>query len=156
MSQFEPTLRAVLAAGHGARFRVEGDSMYPVIRSGDYVKVIPCALSELRRGDVILAATGRGLTAHRVVRISERGIITRGDNSLRSDPAVDAASVIGRVAEVEQITGDCRKIDSSVKIITFAWAFIVYCENGFSSKRSVRSQQLRAGRTSHACACTNV
>lgn len=131
MNQFEPTLREVLAAGHGARFRVEGDSMHPVIRSGDYVKVIPCALSELRRGDVVLAATGRGLTAHRIVRISECGIITRGDNSLRADPAVDAASVIGRVAEVEQITGDCRKIDSSVKIITFAGAFIRHLRKRF-------------------------
>jgi phage repressor protein C with HTH and peptisase S24 domain len=131
VNQFEPTLRAVLAAGHGARFRVEGDSMHPVIRHGEYVHVVPSAVSELRCGDVILASAGRGLTAHRIVRISGRHIITRGDNSLRSDPAVDAASVIGRVAEVEQITGDCRKIDSSVKIITFAGAFIRHLRKRF-------------------------
>src|SRR5215212_9014498 len=123
VNQFEPTLRAVLAAGHGARFRVEGDSMHPVIRHGDYVHVVPFTASELRRGDVILASTGRGLTAHRIVRIEGRRIITRGDNSLRSDPAVDMAQVLGRVAEVEQITGDSRKIDGSVKIISFAGAF---------------------------------
>jgi phage repressor protein C with HTH and peptisase S24 domain len=131
VNQFEPTLRAVLAAGHGARFRVEGDSMHPVIRSGDYVQVVPCIRSELRRGDVILAATGRGLTAHRIVRISGRHVITRGDNSLRSDPVVDAASVIGRVAEVEQITGESRKIDSSVKIIRLAGAFIRHLRKRF-------------------------
>ena len=124
MNQFEPTLRAVLAAGHGARFRVEGDSMHPVIRSGEYVKVLPCSSSKLRRGDVILAATGRGLTAHRIVRISGQRIITRGDNSLRVDPPVDVDDVLGKVVEVEQITGDCRKIDSSVKIIAFAGAFM--------------------------------
>lgn len=124
MNQFEPTLRAVLAAGHGARFRVEGDSMHPVIRSGEYVKVIPCTVSKLRRGDVILAATGRGLTAHRIVRISERGIITRGDNSLRADPLVDPRNILGRIAEVEEITGDSRIIDSSVKIIRFAVTFV--------------------------------
>lgn len=124
MNQFEPTLRALLAAGHGARFRVEGDSMHPVIRSGEYVKVLPCASSKLRRGDVILAATGRGLTAHRIVRISERGIITRGDNSLRADPLVERGNILGRIAEVEEITGDYRIIDSSVKIITFAGAFM--------------------------------
>jgi signal peptidase I len=131
VNQFEPTLRAVLAAGHGARFRVEGDSMHPVIRNGDYVQVVPCMPSKLRRGEVILAATGRGLTAHRIVRISERGIITRGDNSLRSDPPVDLASVIGRVAEVEEITGVSRKIDSSMKIITFAVAFIGHLRKRF-------------------------
>ena len=131
MNQFEPTLRAVLAAGHGARFRVEGDSMHPAIRSGEYVNVVPCAVAELRRGEVILASTGRGLTVHRIVRISGRQIVTRGDNSLRSDPAVDAASVIGRVAEVEQITGESRKIDSSVKIITLARSFIRHLRKRF-------------------------
>ena len=131
MNQFEPTLRAVLTAGHGARFRVEGDSMHPVIRSGEYVKVMPCTVSKLRRGDVILAATGRGLTAHRIVRISERGIITRGDNSLRSDPMVEPGNILGRIAEVEEITGDSRIIDSSVKIITFAGAFIRHLRKRF-------------------------
>lgn len=131
MSEFEATLREVLAAGHGARFRAEGDSMHPVIRNGDYLQVVPCAPSELRRGDVILAATARGLTAHRIVRVSGRLIITRGDNSLRSDPPVDAASVIGRVAEVEQITGDSRKIDRSVKIIRFAVTFIGHLRKRF-------------------------
>jgi phage repressor protein C with HTH and peptisase S24 domain len=131
VNQFEPTLRAVLAAGHGARFRAEGDSMHPVIRHGDYVQVVPCAASELRRGDVILASAGRGLTAHRIVRIEGRRIITRGDNSLRSDPAIDMAQVLGRVAEVEQITGDSRKIDGSMKIISFAGAFIRHLRKRF-------------------------
>jgi phage repressor protein C with HTH and peptisase S24 domain len=131
VNQFEPTLRAVLAAGHGARFRVEGDSMHPAIRSGDYVRVVPCVVPELRRGDVILASTGRGLTAHRIVRVSARRIITRGDNALRSDPAFDIAKVLGRVVEVEQITGDSRKIDGSVKIITLAGAFIRHLRKRF-------------------------
>lgn len=131
MNQFEPTLRAVLAAGHGARFRVEGDSMHPAIRSGEYVKVFPCTVSKLRRGDVILAATGRGLTAHRIVRVSAHGIITRGDNALRVDPLVEPGNILGRIAEVEEITGDSRIIDSSVKIITFAGAFIRHLRKRF-------------------------
>jgi len=131
MNHFEPTLRAVLAAGHGARFRVEGDSMHPTIRNGDYVQVVPCTAAELRCGDVVLAAAGRGLTAHRIVRFEGRRIITRGDNSLRSDPAIEMSKVIGRVAEVEQITGDSRKIDGSVKIITRAGAFIRHLRKRF-------------------------
>jgi signal peptidase I len=131
VNEFEPTLRAVLAAGRGARFRVEGDSMHPTIRSGDYVRVVPIAVSELQRGDVILASTGRGLTAHRIVRLSGRGIVTRGDNSLRADPVVDPAKVLGKVVEVEQITGDSRKIDGSVKIIAFAGTFIRHLRRRF-------------------------
>jgi phage repressor protein C with HTH and peptisase S24 domain len=71
VSEFEPTLREVLAAGHTARFRASGDSMYPAIRSGDYLEIAPCDVSQLRLGDVILAMTERGLTAHRIVRIRD-------------------------------------------------------------------------------------
>jgi phage repressor protein C with HTH and peptisase S24 domain len=121
---FEATLRDLLASGHRARFRAEGDSMHPAICCGDYVEVEPCAAAELRRGDIILAATARGLTAHRIVRISRRGIVTRGDNALRSDAPVDAASVLGRVSEVEEITNHSRPFDKSVKIIRLTATFI--------------------------------
>ena len=105
MSEFEPTLRELLSSGHTARFRASGDSMYPSIRSGDYLNVVPCTLSELRRGDIVLAATKRGLTAHRIVRISERGgsvrIVIRGDNALRSDGPIEVGDVLGRVVSAE-------------------------------------------------------
>ena len=104
VSEFEPTLREVLAGGHTARFRASGDSMYPAIRSGDYLEIAPCHVSQLRIGDVILATTERGLTAHRVVRIRDAEgrtrITMRGDNALRSDPSVGPEDVLGRVENV--------------------------------------------------------
>ncbi len=124
MSEFEPTLRELLAAGHTARFLASGDSMYPAIRSGDYLHIVPCGMSELRRGDVVLTATDRGLTAHRVVRISERGgsprITTRGDNSFWSDPPVGPAEVLGRVAQVDGSTNVRKTGPKSATIICFA------------------------------------
>ncbi|MGH9143689.1 MAG: S24/S26 family peptidase [Thermoanaerobaculia bacterium] len=103
MSEFESTLRAVLAAGHAARFRAAGDSMYPAIRNGDLLEIVRCEASELRRGDVVLAATGRGLTAHRIVRIGEHDgaprITTRGDNALRCDPPIAPDDILGRVVQ---------------------------------------------------------
>ncbi len=124
MSEFEQTLRELLLAGHTARFRASGDSMYPSICSGDYLNVVPCTPSELRRGDVVLTATERGLTAHRIVRVSERDgapqIITRGDNSLRSDPPVGAASILGRVAPAGRVTNIRQSVAESATIIRFA------------------------------------
>ncbi|HEX7679244.1 MAG TPA: signal peptidase I [Thermoanaerobaculia bacterium] len=124
MSEFEPTLRALLSAGHTARFLASGDSMYPAIRSGDYLHIVPCEMTELRRGDVVLAATERGLTAHRIVRISERHgalrIITRGDNSLRSDPPVEAADVLGRVAQVDRSTSVRKTGPEPATVVRFA------------------------------------
>lgn len=123
MSEFEPTLRELLAAGHTARFRASGDSMYPAIRNGDYLHVVPCQTSELRRGDVILAATERGLTAHRIVSISEHDgtlrVITRGDNALRSDLPVPVGDVLGRVEKVEQGTNIRQSPPESATITRF-------------------------------------
>ena len=124
MSEFEPTLRELLLAGHTVRFVASGDSMYPAIRGGDYLHIVPCGMPELRRGDVVLTATARGLTAHRIVRIGERGgalrIITRGDNSLRSDPPVGAADVLGRVAQVDRSTSVRKMGPEPATVVRFA------------------------------------
>jgi signal peptidase I len=124
VSEFEPTLRELLAAGHTARFRASGDSMYPAIRNGDYLHIVPCRTSELRRGDVVLAATERGLTAHRIVRISERDgslrVTTRGDNALRSDLPVPAGDVLGRIEQIEQGTNVRKSPPESATITRFA------------------------------------
>lgn len=124
MTEFEATLRELLANGHTARFRASGDSMYPAIRSGDYLHIVRCDASELRRGDVVLAAMERGLTAHRIVRISERDgaltITTRGDNALRSDPPIEARDILGRVAESDRAASAPRSIAEPATIVRLA------------------------------------
>jgi phage repressor protein C with HTH and peptisase S24 domain len=124
VNEFEPTLRAVLTAGHAARFRASGDSMYPAIRSGDYLQIVPCDASRLRIGDIILARTDRGLTAHRIVRI--RGaegslrITMRGDNALRSDRPIAPAEILGRVESVENGATARQTPPESATIMRFA------------------------------------
>lgn len=124
MNEFEPTLREVLSAGHAARFRASGDSMYPAIRSGDYLHIVPCDASKLRIGDIILARTERGLTAHRIVRIrvaeGSLQFTMRGDNALRCDRLVAAEAVLGVVESVEN-GGNARQTPpESATIIRFA------------------------------------
>ena len=95
------TIVDLLGRGIAVRFQVHGDSMYPVIHSGDYVLVEPSAWSAVRIGDVVLSLTERGLTAHRVVAIDRATITTRGDNALESDPPFTAAQLLGRVRSAE-------------------------------------------------------
>jgi phage repressor protein C with HTH and peptisase S24 domain len=96
-------IEAVLESGHRARFTATGDSMYPFIRSGEQLEVEPVDESELRRGDVVLARLGRGLTAHRVVRIERRdgrvvSITTRGDNCHSDDDSFSPDQLVGRIS----------------------------------------------------------
>ena len=135
MSEFEPTLREVLAAGHTARFRASGDSMYPAIRSGDYLHIVPCDTSKLRLGDIILATTERGLTAHRIVRIrgAEGGlrITMRGDNALRTDRPVMSADVLGRVESVENGLTARQTAPESATIMRFAAVLVRRLRSAF-------------------------
>jgi len=131
VSEFEPTLREVLAAGHTARFRASGDSMYPAIRSGDYLHIVPCDSSELRLGDVILATTERGLTAHRIVRIRDSRITMRGDNALRADRPVAPAEILGRVESVENGLTARQTPPESATIMRFAAVLVRRLRSAF-------------------------
>jgi signal peptidase I len=99
---FESTVTGLLSSGVGVRFVATGDSMYPTIRSGEHVHVAPADPASLRIGDVVLARAHRGLTAHRVVRLSPHSVTTRGDNALGRDAALSHKNVLGRVTFVER------------------------------------------------------
>jgi len=53
--------------GHQLWLRGAGRSLYPLLRSGDSVRVLRCAPEQLARGDVALIRVGRKLVAHVVV-----------------------------------------------------------------------------------------
>ncbi len=78
--------------------------MGPTIRDGDIVTVAPVDLRTVRRGDVILYASERGITAHRVVEF-RKGLstfITQGDAPGSSREDVGTTAVLGRVESVER------------------------------------------------------
>ena len=90
----------LLERGHAVRFCASGDSMYPIIRSDDYLHVEPRL--PIRRGDVVLTLAHRGLTAHRVIEIEGDTLVTRGDNARENDAPVDRTRVLGHVTYAER------------------------------------------------------
>jgi signal peptidase len=97
----------LLGHGHAVRFQARGQSMHPLIRSNDYLHVEPMDAEGIVRGDVVLAAAERGLTAHRVVHIAraasgELVLTTRGDNVPHCDPLLPASRLLGRVLHAER------------------------------------------------------
>lgn len=97
----------LLTSGHAVRFRASGHSMYPLIRSEDWLHVEPVAAADVVPGEVVLANAERGLTAHRVMHVhrdtnGELVLTTRGDNSAIEDEPVPATRVLGRVTQNER------------------------------------------------------
>lgn len=100
---FAELMKAVLAKGAPFRFQAPGFSMTPFIRNGDVITIVPSS-DRIRLGDVVAfqnPAIGK-LTIHRVVHISRRGYLFKGDNSPESDGRVSPARIIGRVVRVER------------------------------------------------------
>lgn len=89
-----------------ARLCVTGTSMLPSLWPGDMVEVVRCDPSALRRRDVILVQRDARLFCHRVVTLSRVDgrlrLRTQGDHLTQQDPAIDEASVLGKVVSVQR------------------------------------------------------
>ena len=85
--------------------------MYPSIREGELITVEPVVPSDVKRGDIVLYRSERGLLAHRVVGSSptqssvlspHHSLLLKGDASLSCDQPVEAHQILGRVVEVQR------------------------------------------------------
>jgi signal peptidase I len=85
---------------------ISGNSMYPTLRGLDIITVSPYNGREVKCGDIIVyisPITSNIKIAHRVIRISPDGIITRGDNLKVNDSwIVPNGAVIGKVESVRR------------------------------------------------------
>ena len=103
---FVELVRDLLGRGFVVRCRARGGSMFPTFRAGEAITIAPVKGGGVRLGDIVLFASGRGVTAHRVVRVRGEGegrvFITRGDASVTSDEPVEPSAVLGRVVAVER------------------------------------------------------
>lgn len=92
----------ILQQGNCIRFRAEGRSMWPSIRSGDIIKVSPDT-DDITVGDIILYRSRENTAVvHRVVKRDSRNILTRGDSSLDLDMPIINEQVLGKVVEIEK------------------------------------------------------
>lgn len=104
---FQDVSSELLRLGYGIRFRPGGHSMHPAIKDGESVTVEPVRAGDVKRGDIILYRTERGLIAHRVVTIRATGaggrtFHLRGDASDSCDAPVSEQQILGKVVAVER------------------------------------------------------
>jgi signal peptidase I len=79
-------------------FVVRGTSMLPVIESGKSIHTIKT--DSYKKGDIVVYKLGREYIVHRIVRLKNNIIITKGDHNLYSDKAIAKSFVIGKVYKV--------------------------------------------------------
>ncbi len=91
-----------LREGAPARWTARGSSMWPAIRDGATVSVVPGEVRSLRAGEFVAFVRGATLVVHRVVAVSEGGLRCRGDALAREDGVVAWAEVLGRATVLTQ------------------------------------------------------
>lgn len=95
-------LLAVAAAWYmlgGRVLSVQTNSMRPVFTAGDAVLVTRVTKEDLHAGDIVSfrdATRPEIILSHRIVQISDRTLITKGDNTPQKDLPITADRIIGR------------------------------------------------------------
>ncbi len=86
------------------RFQAKGGSMYPFIRSGDWVDVVlrKGDKNGLRKGDIVLFSKDESLYLHRVLRRAKDGFLVKGDMSFGHDGLISEADILARVVSVDK------------------------------------------------------
>ena len=95
-------LARLLKEGKPIRFVAQGRSMWPWIRAGDLVRIVPVE-GPLRRGDIVLIERGPGdLLLHRLMEHQEGQLRLRGDHRAQDDGWFDRSQAIGRLVAIER------------------------------------------------------
>jgi len=90
-------LPALLNQDHYILAKGEGWSMYPTIKDDDYL-VIDTTPEDLKVGDIIVYVHNGELIGHRIIKITKKGYIVKGDNNPAPDPwIVKRDEIIGEV-----------------------------------------------------------
>lgn len=76
-----------------------GISMFPAIEPGDLV-IIDTNIENIRIGDVIVFQYDGKLVGHRVLYITEKGVITKGDFNPYVDGVIPYDKIVGKIVYV--------------------------------------------------------
>lgn len=75
---------------------VTSGSMWPKLQTGDLILMRGFKGESAKVGDIVIYTNPRGYTIHRVVRIEEGKLVTKGDANNVADPPIDPTSIVGR------------------------------------------------------------
>ena len=83
------------------RLQVRGESMLPTLWPGDVAEIAACSISDVRRGEIVLAFREGRFFLHRFIAPREHdGFLTRGDSMPGPDPVFPADALLGKLMHV--------------------------------------------------------
>lgn len=101
----------------------QGNSMKPVINPGDKVFIEKAKIKNIKVGEIVVFYQNKKLVAHRVTRIKNKHIITKGDNSFFFDRPLKQNEVLGKVVKIEGKYGILNLSSRIAKIFMYWFLF---------------------------------
>ena len=101
-----------IAEGRAVRFRLKGDSMFPLIRNGrDEVVLYPCTKEELVPMDVVLFRYRGKHLLHRILQREGERLLLQGDGSFIAKEECTTNDVIGKVNLIIKPSGKMLSVN---------------------------------------------
>lgn len=130
--------------GYGMAVVLSG-SMEPVLSIDDLVVIHRQKNYEV--GDIIVYQSGRELIIHRIIKIEEDGLITKGDANNMSDPPIDWTSVKGKmIAHIPGVGLLIRGLKTPAGVILVLAAAFILLELSYRrewDEDKIQQEQLR-------------
>ena len=110
---FFSCVEAELAEGRPVRFRLKGNSMFPLLRNGkDSVILEKCNLDTLKPMDVVLFRYKGNHVLHRILRRENNQLLIQGDGSFVAKEQCTVDDVVGKVVQVCRPSGKVLSVNS--------------------------------------------
>ena len=77
---------------------ITSSSMWPALKAGDLVFIEAIAKDELGIGDIIVWQGDGMFTIHRIVKLDDTTLTTKGDANFENDAPIPYSAVVGRAA----------------------------------------------------------
>lgn len=135
--QFFAWVEAEIAEGNPVRFRLKGQSMFPLLRNGrDIVVLHPCQEEELRPMDVVLFRYRGTHVLHRILRREGDRLLIQGDGSYIAHEECMVADVVGVVRTIIRPSG------KQISVESWRWRFLSRLWRGLGTLRTPMLQVL--------------
>lgn len=102
---------------------VSGNCMEPLIYNGDSVRIYPLG-SKLEIGDIVLLLSDGKYRLHRVVRLKNNEVLTKGDNAAQIDGNTDRSNILGQYSgknKFKKIIARLSLVESRSDFLLIGW-----------------------------------
>lgn len=79
---------------------ITSGSMWPALKTGDLILIRAVAKHDIHVGDIVVWKNGPGFVIHRVKKLNEDSLVTKGDANFEDDPPVGYDTVVGKTVSL--------------------------------------------------------